>query len=70
MTLQPFDAPPKPGHLARLIDRLGSEEMLLFATDYPHWHDDTPEPELPDIRNERLARKIMYDNASALYRLE
>ena len=44
LTLQPFDAPPGPAHLLRLIDRLGSEEMLLFATDYPHWHGDTPDP--------------------------
>ncbi|HEY3229923.1 MAG TPA: amidohydrolase family protein, partial [Roseiflexaceae bacterium] len=69
LTLQPFDAPPHPNHLMRLVDRLGSEEMLLFATDYPHWHGDTPEPVLPDMSTERLARKIMYDNASALYRL-
>ncbi len=69
LTLQPFDAPPDPNHLLRFVDRLGSEEMLLFATDYPHWHDDTPEPVLPDILSEGLARKMMYDNAAALYRL-
>ena len=38
LTLQPFDAPLGPDHLLRFIDRLGSEEMLLFSTDYPHWH--------------------------------
>jgi uncharacterized protein len=69
LTLQPFDAPSDPQHLLRLIDRLGSEEMLLFASDYPHWHGDTPEPVLPDILATGLIRKIMYDNASALYRL-
>lgn len=69
LTIQPFDAPPDPVHLLRLLDRLGSEEMLLFATDYPHWHDDSLEPVLPAMPAEALARKIMYDNASALYRL-
>jgi uncharacterized protein len=69
LTIQPFDAPPGHDHLLRLIDRLGSEEMLLFATDYPHWHGDPPEPVLPDIPSEALARKIRYDNACALYRL-
>jgi uncharacterized protein len=69
LTLQPFDAPPDQNHLLRLVDRLGSEDMLLFATDYPHWHGDTPEPALPDMPTERLAGKIMYDNAAALYRL-
>jgi uncharacterized protein len=69
LTLQPFDAPPGPAHLLRLIDRLESEDMLLFATDYPHWHDDTPDPELPAMLGEQLAYKILYDNARALYRL-
>jgi predicted TIM-barrel fold metal-dependent hydrolase len=69
LTLQPFDAPPHPNHLLRLVDRLGSEEMLLFATDYPHQHGDSPEPVLPDMPTQALARKIMYDNACALYRL-
>jgi uncharacterized protein len=69
LTLQPFDAPPNPDHLLRLVERLGSEEMLLFASDYPHWHDDPPEPVLLDLLSAGLARKIMYNNARALYRL-
>jgi predicted TIM-barrel fold metal-dependent hydrolase len=69
LTLQPFDAPPEPGHLLSLIDRLGSEDMLLFASDYPHWHDDTPESGLPDNLANGLRKKILHDNASALYRL-
>jgi predicted TIM-barrel fold metal-dependent hydrolase len=69
LTLQPFDAPRDPQHLLRLIDRLGSEEMLLFASDYPHWHDDMPEPVLPEMLAAELAKKILYDNACALYRL-
>jgi predicted TIM-barrel fold metal-dependent hydrolase len=69
LTLQPFDAPPGPNHLLRFVDQIGSEEMLLFATDYPHWHDDTPAPVLPASIPAGLARKIMYDNAAALYRL-
>jgi predicted TIM-barrel fold metal-dependent hydrolase len=69
LTLQPFDAPPGPEQLPRLIDRLGSEEMLLFASDYPHMHDDSPEAPLPAMPTEALARKIFYDNASALYQL-
>jgi predicted TIM-barrel fold metal-dependent hydrolase len=69
LTLQPFDAPPGPDHLLRLIERLGSDEMLLFATDYPHMHGDSPEPLLPAVPGEALARKIRHDNARALYRL-
>jgi predicted TIM-barrel fold metal-dependent hydrolase len=69
LTLQPFDAPPDPDHVLRLVDRLGSEEMLLFATDYPHWHDETPALVLPGSLSAGLARKMLYDNAAALYRL-
>lgn len=69
LTIQPFDAPPGPGQLARLIDRLGSEEMLLFASDYPHAHVGPSEPPLPPMPTEALAWKIFSDNARALYRL-
>ena len=40
LTIQPFDAPPDAGGIDRLIDQIGSDEMLLFATDYPHWQFD------------------------------
>jgi predicted TIM-barrel fold metal-dependent hydrolase len=69
LTLQPFDAPPGPGPLLQLVDQLGSEEMLLFASDYPHAHDDSPEALPPELPSEALAQKILYDNARALYRL-
>jgi predicted TIM-barrel fold metal-dependent hydrolase len=69
LTLQPFDAPPDPDHVLWLVDRLGSEEMLLFATDYPHWHDETPALVLPESLSAGLARKMLYDNAAAFYRL-
>ena len=69
LTLQPFDAPLDPDHVLRLVDRLGSEEMLLFATDYPHWHAETPILVLPASLSVGLARKMLYDNAAALYRL-
>ena len=40
LTLQPFDAPPSVDAVARLCEHLGSDDMLLFASDYPHWHFD------------------------------
>ena len=41
-TLQPLDAPPDPHLLQMLIEQLGSDELLMFSTDYPHWHFDRP----------------------------
>ncbi len=46
-TIQPLDAPPEPAQMREVIDQLGSEDLLLFATDYPHWHFDTPAEALP-----------------------
>ena len=51
LTLQPFDAPPSADAVARLLEHLGSDEMLLFSSDYPHWHfdgDDVLPEGLPD----------------------
>ena len=40
LTVQPFDAPEDPAMLARILDQLPSEDMLLFASDFPHWQFD------------------------------
>ena len=37
LTLQPFDGPPDPASIGRFMEQMGSDEMLLFSTDYPHW---------------------------------
>jgi hypothetical protein len=50
MTIQPFDAPDSTDVIARAIDHLGSDQVLLFASDYPHWQfdgDDAIPPHLP-----------------------
>jgi predicted TIM-barrel fold metal-dependent hydrolase len=69
LTMQPFDAPPEPRQILQVIDQLGSEEMLLFASDYPHGHADTLEEALPAGLPPALARRIMDANARAVYRL-
>ncbi len=69
LTLAPFDAPPDPQYVLQFVDQVGSEDLLMFATDYPHWHDDT----LPDAHLDglpaALRQKMLYDNARTLYRL-
>jgi hypothetical protein len=65
-TIQPFDAPPRREQLERVLEQLGSDDMLLFATDYPHWHfdgDDAVPEGLPDA----LVRKILFDNPLETY---
>ena len=67
-TLQPIDAPPDPILLTQTIEQLESEELLLFSTDYPHWHFDNSGEALPPNLSESLRRKIMGENARAFYR--
>jgi predicted TIM-barrel fold metal-dependent hydrolase len=69
LTIQPLDAPPTERQFLEVIDQLGSDELLMFSTDYPHWHFDTPEEALPVRLPDELKRKIMSENARAFYRL-
>ena len=66
-TLQPLDLPPDdPGKLLRTLEHIGSDELLLFSTDYPHWHFDGDKV-LPDGLSDAMIRKILVDNPLAAY---
>ncbi|HEV7215107.1 MAG TPA: amidohydrolase family protein [Chloroflexota bacterium] len=69
LTIQPLDAPPTREELLDAIEQLGSDDLLLFASDYPHGHVDTLEDALPTALPAELKRRIMDDNARTLYRL-
>ncbi|HEY1244853.1 MAG TPA: amidohydrolase family protein, partial [Hyphomicrobiaceae bacterium] len=50
LTIQPLDAPPSPAAVERAIDHLRSDDMLLYASDFPHWQfdgDDAMPPGIP-----------------------
>jgi uncharacterized protein len=64
---QPFEEPDDPKHLLQIIDMMGSDEMLMFSTDYPHWDFDAPGPVFPSIMPAALKRKILWDNARDFY---
>jgi predicted TIM-barrel fold metal-dependent hydrolase len=66
LTLQPFDAPEGAGRLERFCEQMKSDEMVLFSTDFPHWHFDGEEA-LPIGADTTLARKILWDNPLATY---
>jgi len=66
LTLQPFDGPTDDGGVARLMDHIGSDEMLLFSTDYPHWQFEG-EAAMPAGFDATLAKKIMADNPLRTY---
>jgi hypothetical protein len=66
LTIQPFDTPPQVEQLHRILDEIDCEDMLLFSSDYPHWHFDGTDA-LPDGFPERLVRKILVDNPLKTY---
>jgi predicted TIM-barrel fold metal-dependent hydrolase len=66
LTLQPFDAPTDDGGIMRLMEQIGSDEMLLFSTDYPHWQFDGLAA-MPAGIDPGLAKKIMADNPLRTY---
>jgi predicted TIM-barrel fold metal-dependent hydrolase len=67
VTLQPVDCPTgSPQTLARTLEHIGTDRMLLFSTDYPHWHFDG-EDVLPDGLPEAAIRRLAIDNALDTY---
>jgi predicted TIM-barrel fold metal-dependent hydrolase len=66
-TLQPVDAPGSdPAALARTLEHVGSDRLLLFSTDYPHWQFDG-EDALPDGLSGDTIRKLLVDNPFETY---
>lgn len=67
--LQPVDGPASADELLRVIDQLGSDDLLMFSTDYPHRHVPAGLDALPAGLPDGLAEKILSENARTLYRL-
>ena len=69
LTTQPLDELDTPEKLRRTLELVdGLEDMLMIATDYPHWDYDRP-----DLVSQRLPaswrQKVMSENARTLYGL-
>jgi predicted TIM-barrel fold metal-dependent hydrolase len=66
LTLQPVDPPADPKAFERVLDQIGSEDMLLFSTDYPHAHFEGTDA-LPEALAGSVAEKVLAGNALATY---
>jgi predicted TIM-barrel fold metal-dependent hydrolase len=66
LTIAPFDAPPDPEVVERMVDQLRSDDILLYASDYPHWQFDGDDA-IPRGVPAGLRRKILVDNALATF---
>lgn len=66
LTLQPLDAPDEAGRLERISEHLGSDRVILFSSDFPHWHYEGTAA-LPLDPSSALARRILFGNAIETY---
>ncbi|MGI8689413.1 MAG: amidohydrolase family protein [Thermomicrobiales bacterium] len=70
ITTQPLDAPNTDRQMRQIVGQLESDDLLMFSTDYPHWHFDTPEEASPPVVwPTEVMDKVLYGNAHAFYRL-
>jgi predicted TIM-barrel fold metal-dependent hydrolase len=69
VALQPVDGPPEPDALLHVLGQLGSEEMLMFSSDYPHRHSAEGLGAVPEELSEAATAKLLDGNARNHYRL-
>ena len=65
LTMQPFDAP-SAAEVERVLEHIDGDALLLFATDFPHWHFDGTQALPPGLSPERV-RLMAVDNPLATY---
>lgn len=54
----------------KLIDLMGTDDMLVFSTDYPHFDFDDPHVAIPKSLPEGTREKILWKNAAEFYGLD
>lgn len=67
VSTQPMEYPEDPKQLYQMFEMIGSDEFLLFSTDYPHWDFDPPDRVFPSTFPKDVRRKVLYDNAAKFY---
>jgi predicted TIM-barrel fold metal-dependent hydrolase len=66
---QPIMLPERIEHFLSLMEMIDGENMLVYASDYPHWDFDAPARALPREVSDDARRKILGLNALDLYGL-
>jgi predicted TIM-barrel fold metal-dependent hydrolase len=59
---QPLEEPKRSEHLLQIFDMIDADEILVYASDYPHWDFDEP-GKLPRRLSDAARRRILHDNA-------
>lgn len=67
---QPMEEPENSAEFVPLLDMfqdLFGTGHLMYSSDYPHWDSDSPFESVPEYLPDDVRRKILGENASALY---
>jgi predicted TIM-barrel fold metal-dependent hydrolase len=66
-TTSPDDGASAPGRLDAIVERLGSERMLVYSSDYPHWHSSDGRSLAHGTADSALWDRITRTNPAELY---
>lgn len=69
VTAQPIDGPADRAALLEVLDQIGSDEALLFSSDYPHVHAQSFEEAFGGLLADERRARILCENAHRLYAL-
>lgn len=67
LTTTPFDAPDDDETIAEVIAHIGGDQMLLFATDFPHDHGDRSPAAWMKVLTDDQRHNVLRANARAFY---
>jgi uncharacterized protein len=66
LTTYPLEAAPDPKYLHQVFDMIEAQRRLLFSSNFPNWELGDPFEMVRDVP-ESMQRRVMVDNALALY---
>jgi predicted TIM-barrel fold metal-dependent hydrolase len=66
-TTQPIEEPDRTRDLVHTYEAVNGRTQIMFSSDYPHWDFDNPLVILSGRDNAELKRRILRENALALY---
>jgi predicted TIM-barrel fold metal-dependent hydrolase len=68
VTTQPLEEPPDRSHIHDHIQWIGSDEVLMFSSDYPHWDFDNPRDVVARLGS-AAGNRVLAANSLDLYGL-
>ncbi len=69
-SMLPLDSSPEPAQNLQILDQIGGADLLLFATDFPHWHFASTQEIWPAFMTQDVRQKLGRTNPQTFYNLE